>query len=434
MRRRPPTRRRTPACSIRFGSCSPGCRRRRFAVTSRAASASTGPADVATTATGWGQLCIEMHFLPDVWVTCDTCRGKRYNEETLAVRYKGHSIADVLNLSIGQALELFGNIPKIRAPLATLAAIGLDYLTLGQSATTLSGGEAQRVKLAAELCKPNTGRTLYLLDEPTTGLHFDDIAKLLTVLGSLVEAGNTVVVIEHNLDVIKTADWIVDVGPEAGVDGGQIVVQGTPEEVVAYAESACERGTSAPDNGEPAMRSWTGELLAPVLERDERGDLELFDAKAVAKKKAGDVDIARVGKDAAVPWKVDGRKWHTQDRPARNGKPVQWDGAALAFVVDLLEEIDGLKETNWNDQRTVEITAEKKAGTGWFFHALTGDEWFVRFCFRVPKKTFDADRLAEQLDLTPFDDIDEIPVYGRGERVRGHQHQGGVSGDRRRRA
>src|SRR5690606_16220924 len=156
---------------------------------------------------GWGQLCIEMHFLPDVWVTCDTCRGKRYNEETLAVRYKGHSIADVLNLSIGQALELFGNIPKIRAPLATLAAIGLDYLTLGQSATTLSGGEAQRVKLAAELCKPNSGRTLYLLDEPTTGLHFDDIAKLLQVLGSLVEAGNTVVVIEHNLDVIKTADW-----------------------------------------------------------------------------------------------------------------------------------------------------------------------------------------------------------------------------------
>ncbi|MCA8997600.1 MAG: excinuclease ABC subunit UvrA, partial [Planctomycetaceae bacterium] len=151
---------------------------------------------------GMGQKKIEMHFLPDVWVECDTCHGKRYNQETLAVTYKGASIADVLEMSIRQALEVFENIPKIRAPLATLAAIGLDYLTLGQSATTLSGGEAQRVKLASELAKPNSGRTIYLLDEPTTGLHFDDIAKLLKVLNSLVEQGNTVVVIEHNLDVI----------------------------------------------------------------------------------------------------------------------------------------------------------------------------------------------------------------------------------------
>ena len=363
---------------------------------------------------GWGQLCIEMHFLPDVWVTCDTCRGKRYNEETLSVRYKGHSIADVLNLSIGQALELFENIPKIRAPLATLAAIGLDYLTLGQSATTLSGGEAQRVKLAAELCKPNSGRTLYLLDEPTTGLHFDDVAKLLTVLGSLVEAGNTVVVIEHNLDVIKTADWIVDVGPEAGVDGGMIVAQGTPEDVVAQANAYRQGG----------IRSWTGELLQPILERDDRGQLDVFDAKAAAKKRQGDMDLARVGKDAALPWQVDGRKWHTLDRPARNGRPCQWEGEALALVVDLLEEQEGLKPANWNDQRTVEVTAEKKTGTGWFFHALSGDEWFVRFYFRVPKKTFDAVRIQSQLDLIPVDDLDEIPVYGRGERVKFNNTKG----------
>src|SRR5690606_1352045 len=153
--------------------------------------------------------------------------------------------ADVLDMSIGQALELFGNVPKIRSVLATLSAIGLDYLTLGQPAPTLSGGEAQRVKLAAELARPNTGRTLYVLDEPTTGLHFDDIAKLLKVLNSLVELGNTVVVIEHNLDVIKTADWIVDLGPEAGSGGGWIVTEGTPEDVVKYALSARGQGSEA---------------------------------------------------------------------------------------------------------------------------------------------------------------------------------------------
>ncbi len=185
---------------------------------------------------GNGQKCIQMHFLPDVWVECETCHGKRYNRETLGVKYRGRSIADVLEMPIGQALELFENIPRIRRYLATLCAIGLDYLTLGQPAPTLSGGEAQRVKLAAELARPDTGKTLYILDEPTTGLHFDDIDKLLKVLNSLVEQGNTVVVIEHNLDVIKTADWIVDMGPEAGDAGGRIVAVGTPEEVVAHAK------------------------------------------------------------------------------------------------------------------------------------------------------------------------------------------------------
>ncbi len=354
---------------------------------------------------GLGQRKIEMHFLPDVWVTCDTCRGQRYNAETLAVRYRGHTIADVLGLSIGQALELFANIPKIRAPLATMEAIGLDYLTLGQSATTLSGGEAQRVKLAAELCKPNAGRTLYLLDEPTTGLHFDDIAKLLKVLGSLVEQGNTVVVIEHNLDVIKTADWIVDLGPEAGVGGGWIVAQGTPEQVVEYARDTRD---------DPArIRSWTGELLQPLLEQDERGVIEVFDARSAARKRQGDVDLAQVGQEASLPWQQDGRKWHTEDRPARNGKPVKWDGEALKFIVDLIEQYEGLKAANWNDPATVEITALKKSGTGWFFHALSGDEWFVRLYFRVPKKSFDPDEVESWLDLTPVDELDEIPVYGR---------------------
>lgn len=398
---------------------------------------------------GLGQRRIEMHFLPDVWVTCDACRGQRYNAETLAVRYKGHSISDVLNLSIGQALELFGNIPKIRAPLATLAAIGLDYLTLGQSATTLSGGEAQRVKLAAELCKPNAGRTLYLLDEPTTGLHFDDIAKLLTVLASLVEQGNTVVVIEHNLDVIKTADWIVDIGPEAGVGGGYIVAQGTPEEVVEQARQWCDatprtkgrgaaqqrrRKTTSPPSdfrpssseppARPAFRSYTGELLGPVLARGRRGELEVFDVSRAAARRSGDVDLARIGRDAVPPWKLDGRKWHTQDRPARNGRPCQWEGAALEFVVDLISEYEGFAPPNWGDPATVEITAEKKVGTGWFFHALTGDEWLLRLYFRVPKQTFDEERLARRLDLTPVDDLDHIPVYGRGARVKFNNSKG----------
>ena len=199
------------------------------------------PGGRCETCEGNGQIKVEMHFLPDVWVECDTCRGQRYNPETLSVRYRGHSIADVLNLSCGRAAEVFANLPKIRRILQTICDVGLDYVTLGQAAPTLSGGEAQRVKLAAELARPDTGRTLYLLDEPTTGLHFEDLVKLLEVLGRLVDLGNSVVVIEHNLDVIKTADWVIDMGPEAGHDGGYIVAAGTPEEVVEHAQSgACQ--------------------------------------------------------------------------------------------------------------------------------------------------------------------------------------------------
>ncbi|HKY60042.1 MAG TPA: excinuclease ABC subunit UvrA [Gemmatimonadota bacterium] len=182
---------------------------------------------------GEGLLKIEMHFLPDVYVPCEECRGKRYNRETLEIYYKGRTIADVLEMTVDEALEFFRNVPKIRRKLQTMHDVGLGYITLGQSATTLSGGEAQRVKLATELAKVATGNTFYILDEPTTGLHFEDVRMLLDVLHRLAERGNTVVVIEHNLDVIKTADWIVDLGPEGGDRGGEVVVAGTPEEVAA---------------------------------------------------------------------------------------------------------------------------------------------------------------------------------------------------------
>ena len=209
---------------------------------------------------GDGQIKIEMHFLPDVYVTCEVCKGKRYNRETLEVRYKGRSISDVLEMSVEEALEFFQNIPPIKRHMQTLSDVGLGYIKLGQPAPTLSGGEAQRIKLSSELHKRATGNTLYVLDEPTTGLHFEDIRKLLGVLQRLVDTGNTVLVIEHNLDVIKTADWIVDLGPEGGDGGGSVVVAGTPEQIVQH------------------PGSHTGRFLAEVL--DAR--LPIADAPALA--------------------------------------------------------------------------------------------------------------------------------------------------------
>jgi excinuclease ABC subunit A len=210
---------------------------------------------------GDGQIKIEMHFLPDVYVTCEVCKGRRYNRETLEVKYKGRSIADVLAMSVDEALEFFQHIPPIKRHMQTLSDVGLGYVKLGQPAPTLSGGEAQRIKLSSELHKRATGNTLYVLDEPTTGLHFEDVRKLLSVLQRLVATGNTVLVIEHNLDVIKTADWLIDLGPEGGDQGGMIVVTGTPESVAA----------------EPA--SHTGRFLAEVLERPQL-PLEASDALA----------------------------------------------------------------------------------------------------------------------------------------------------------
>jgi excinuclease ABC subunit A len=186
---------------------------------------------------GDGLLKIEMHFLPPVYVTCEACAGRRYNRETLEINYKGMNIADVLDMTVDEAVNFFRAVPQIYEPCLTLAEVGLGYIRLGQAGTTLSGGEAQRLKLAAELSRKQTGRTLYILDEPTTGLHFGDVAKLLEVLFKLRAPGNTLVIIEHNLDVIKTADWVIDLGPEGGSGGGRIVAQGTPEDIAACAES-----------------------------------------------------------------------------------------------------------------------------------------------------------------------------------------------------
>ena len=196
---------------------------------------------------GDGTIKIEMHFLPDVYVVCEQCKGSRYNEETLQVTFKDKNIANILNMTVEEALEFFKNIPPISKKLKTLFDVGLGYVKLGQSATTLSGGEAQRMKLSSELSKRDTGRTLYVLDEPTTGLHFDDVKKLLQVLNRLVDKGNTIIVIEHNLEVIKSADYIIDLGPEGGNEGGEVVAKGTPEEV------------------SKVKKSYTGKFLSKIL-------------------------------------------------------------------------------------------------------------------------------------------------------------------------
>src|SRR5699024_3115196 len=198
---------------------------------------------------GDGLIKVEMHFLPDIYVMCDECHGKRYNRETLEIKYKGKAINEVLDMTVEDACEFFEAIPVVHRRLKTLMDVGLSYITLGQNATTLSGGEAQRVKLSRELSKRDTGKTVYILDEPTTGLHFDDIAELLQVIHHLRDQGNTIIIIEHNLDVIKTADWIIDLGPEGGAKGGEILISGTPEAV-----AKCKK-------------SYTGKFLAPFLKK-----------------------------------------------------------------------------------------------------------------------------------------------------------------------
>lgn len=366
--------------------------------------------------TGSGQKMIEMHFLPDVWVQCDQCQGSRYTPDTLQVKYRGRSIADVLQMSCREALELFENIAPIRRVLQMLCDVGLDYLQLGQPAPTLSGGEAQRVKLAAELGRPDTGRTLYLLDEPTTGLHFEDLAKLLDVLNRLVDLGNTVVVIEHNLDIIKSADWLIELGPEAGEDGGQLVCCGTPEDLVAYAEAQQKA------NGN-SLRSHTGEALTKILAEGRYEERQPFDFSSLFEEQETDVEIKELGAEAALPWLEDGKTWHTQTRVTSSGEPCQWNGEILSYVVDRIQELGEFRETDWSNRTIVEITAPKKS-LGWFFHAHTGHAWVLTLKFRVPRQTFKTQTLLEQFPWPTLNELHDVPVYSSEPRIRCQQIQG----------
>ena len=354
---------------------------------------------------GNGQKKIEMHFLPDVWVECDTCHGSRYNPETLAVRYKGRSIADVLRMRVSEALALFTHHPKIRRVLQTLADVGLDYLALGQAAPTLSGGEAQRVKLAAELGRPNTGRTVYLLDEPTTGLHFDDIRKLLDVLNRLVDLGNTVIVVEHNLDVIKTADWVIDLGPEAGDAGGLVVAEGTPEEVAKV------------------KASHTGQILADVLAAGPHVERAKYDPEVAEALPAGEAAPEAEVVDARMPWQTDGRRWHTEQRLSHEGKPCRWEGNILSWLDEQIHRLGPFGDTNWNDRSVVEIAGPQKS-QGWFLHAMTGMEWVVRLVFRVGRNTFKSQELNRRLGIPSLNDTPGVEAYGSDARVWVTPHKG----------
>ncbi|MDM8008623.1 MAG: excinuclease ABC subunit UvrA [Phycisphaerae bacterium] len=360
---------------------------------------------------GNGQRCIEMHFLPDVWITCETCGGTRYKAETLEVRYKGKSIADVLSMRIAEALGHFTNVPRVRRMLQTLDDVGLGYLQLGQPAPTLSGGEAQRVKLAAELGRPSTGKTLYILDEPTTGLHFDDLRKLLDVLHRLCDMGNAVVCIEHNLDVIKTADWIIDLGPEGGAGGGDIVAEGPPERVVA------------------SQRSHTGCILAEVLRSGTRAERKVFDPTRA--RVTEDVSITAeedIGQ-AKMPWEIDGRRWHTRDRVGPRGEPARWAGSALEWLIDQIEKIGQgrLSPTNYNSRSTVEVKMPGSASP-WFFHARTGGVWLLDVTFRVPTRAFSNAEVRRLIPLKTLDEMNDLPIYGKEPRVN-VRHSGRLTDD-----
>jgi excinuclease ABC subunit A len=350
---------------------------------------------------GYGRKFIQMHFLPDLEITCDVCGGKRYNEQVLQVRYRGYSIADILELSAGEALRVFADVAPIRRILQTLCDVGLEYLPLGQPATTLSGGEAQRVKLAAELARPQTGRTLYILDEPTTGLHFEDLAKLIEVLQRFVDLGNTVLVIEHNLDLVKVADWVIDLGPEGGERGGYLVAEGTPEDIVRIARAYREKlGDKEPGLGAepssksfPGFRCYTGEYLEPVLASGVYKWREPYrppeEGEAVGEMLSG------LAREEKPPWEIDGRHWHTVARVDRSGQPCLWEGKLLEEVVDYLESTGKLGETIWNKPHVVEIYGPGNPPR-FFFQAITCELYVLRMLFYSSPEVFQQSPFVEQ--------------------------------------
>ncbi|UCE59776.1 MAG: hypothetical protein JSU63_20330, partial [Phycisphaerales bacterium] len=347
---------------------------------------------------GMGQRCIEMHFLPDVWIECENCKGQRYVEETLDVQYRDKSIADVLDMRVSEALELFESIPKVRRMLQTLDDVGLGYLQLGQSAPTLSAGEAQRVKLAAELGRPSTGKTLYILDEPTTGLHFDDLKKLLAVLQRLVDLGNTCICIEHNLDVIKTADWVIDLGPQAGDEGGIIVAEGTPERIAG------------------SRQSQTGKALKPVLKAGTMEERLVHDPR---RQQRLEKDLAKpvdVGAGVEMPWERNGRAWHTVNHLDHKGAPVEWDPELLLWLIKMMESLGQFAPTDWNHASRIELKAP--GNKPWCCHILTGNKDLLHVALRVGLGKFTASDLRRKLGIKDLDDRPDLPIYGQWSRVR----------------
>ncbi|MGC9317500.1 MAG: excinuclease ABC subunit UvrA [Armatimonadota bacterium] len=346
---------------------------------------------------GMGRRLIEMHFLPDVWVQCEECDGSRYNSETLEVQYRGKSIADVLEMTVGEAQAHFESFPRIRHILQTMAEVGLGYLPLGQPAPMLSGGEAQRVRLAGELARPSRGHVVYLLDEPTTGMHRADILNLMEVLQRLVEAGNTVIIIEHNLDVIRCADWIIDLGPGGGEDGGRIVACGTPEQVA-----------EAPDSA-------TAPFLAEALEGAGRRELGCKTVPSPPSRQAHREALNALAEDAQRPWETDGRAWHLgETTPA--GDRREWEPGALAAFVELASEAMGVDGADWADRRYVRLYPE--GSDDWAARARTDRPGDVRLQIRAPKGRFDQATLERELALPTWNELEEVKRYGKQPRVR----------------
>ncbi len=368
------------------------------------------------TCEGSGQLKIEMHFLPDVWVPCEDCNSRRYNEDVLEIKLHGKSIADVLEMPCGDAVELFAGHSKISRILQTLCDVGLDYVTLGQIAPTLSGGEAQRVKLAAELARPVTGNTMYLLDEPTTGLHFDDIDKLLGVLQRLVDLGNTVVVIEHNLDVIKCADWIIDMGPGAGVDGGQLVFAGTPEDLAACA-TAKQTGMQE-QTPIPATAIYVAEALAAVSPVSTTKKSPSQPSKSAEQTKANTKlsgqEPNEPGAQATTeaepvsldPWKVLGRRWHSLGKGFPDGASPDWPLELADRMLKLLEQVAGDDSLEFASPDRVNVRPNGSDETWAEVETKTPES--LRLTLAGPRDAIDLDELTS-LDVNgPVDLSDEM--------------------------
>ncbi len=346
---------------------------------------------------GMGTIHVEMHFLPDVWVTCEECQGRRYKPEILEIEYKHRNISDILETTAAEALELFADFPRLHRMLSVMCQVGLGYLPLGQAAPTLSGGEAQRVKLVRELARPRRGHTIYLLDEPTTGLHPADIIKLLCVLNRLVEQGNTMVVIEHNLDVIKTADYVIDLGSGGGDRGGEVCAAGTPEQV-AQSDSPTAIYLKKALAASPTVGRQ--ELTAPLLETKPGGK------------------VAAMRSEVQAPWQRDPAKWHQEQRTTADGEQRAWDVEALTVLEEAISQLADPPDGDWEHPRYIKYQLD--GSSDWFVRARTDKKWYLDLQLRTEKGLLDEVQLAQRLALPTWNEIEDLPKYGEGARVRVH--------------